>query len=106
MPIGIILNSLCILCGGLAGLAVGHRLSDQIKENLNMIFGLCSIGIGISSIVLMENMPAVILSLICGTLLGGGNSFGRLDQPGVFSHGTACIKAGKRGGIFFAGGGI
>lgn len=76
MPIGIILNSLCILCGGLAGLAAGHRLSDQIKENLNMIFGLCSIGIGISSIVLMENMPAVILSLICGTLLGWGIHLG------------------------------
>lgn len=76
MPIGIILNAVCILCGGLAGLAVGHRLSDQIKENLNMIFGLSSIGIGISSIVLMVNMPVVILSLLCGTLLGLGLHLG------------------------------
>lgn len=35
-----------------------------------MIFGLCSMGMGISSIVLMENMPAVIFALILGTGIG------------------------------------
>ena len=35
-----------------------------------MIFGLASMGMGIGSIVLMRNMPAVIFSLIAGTCLG------------------------------------
>ena len=34
------------------------------------MFGICALGIGISSIVLMANLPAVILSLILGTILG------------------------------------
>ena len=35
-----------------------------------MIFGLCSMGMGISSIVLMENMPAVVFAVIVGTAIG------------------------------------
>ena len=35
-----------------------------------MVFGVCSMGIGISSIVLMQNMPAVIFAVIIGTAIG------------------------------------
>lgn len=97
MPTGIIVNSLFILCGGLAGLLAGHRLSDQVKENLNMIFGLSSIGIGISSIVRMENMPAVILSLICGTLLGMGIHLGDWINRGAVAMERAASRLIKTG---------
>ena len=70
MPIGIIFNSFAIVIGGLLGALMGDRLSDSFKDKLNMIFGLSSMGMGIASIVLMENMPAVIFSLILGTSLG------------------------------------
>lgn len=52
------------------GALVGHKLNPEFKENINMIFGVCSMGMGISTIVLMENMPAVIFALIIGTSVG------------------------------------
>ena len=67
MPIGVITNVLAVVAGGIIGTLVGPRLSDRLKDGLNTIFGACAMTMGISSIVLMENMPAVILSVIAGT---------------------------------------
>ena len=70
MPVGIIINVLSVVIGGLIGSVVKDRMPERYKENLNMIFGLASMGMGIGSLVLMRNMPAVIFSLIAGTCLG------------------------------------
>lgn len=70
MPTGIIINSLAIAIGGAVGAITGGKLSEDFKDKLNMIFGVCAMGMGISSIVLMENMPAVIFAVILGTALG------------------------------------
>lgn len=70
MPIGVIMNALSIAAGGIIGAFAGHKLSPKFKEDINMIFGVCSMGMGISTIVLMENMPAVIFSIIIGTSFG------------------------------------
>ena len=70
MPIGIIANSLSVVVGGILGALMGGKLSEDFKEKLNMIFGVCAMGMGVSSIVLMENMPAVIFSVILGTIFG------------------------------------
>lgn len=70
MPIGIIVNAAAVVIGGIIGSVIKDRLSDNIKTTLNMIFGLCAFGMGITSVILMENMPAVILATIVGTLLG------------------------------------
>ncbi len=84
MPIGVICNSLAIVIGGIAGAVCGSVFSDELKQKLNLIFGLCSMGIGISSIVLMENLPAVVLSLILGTILGLALHLGRrIEQAGI-----------------------
>ena len=76
MPTGVIINSLSILLGGLAGGLFGHTLSDQIKQQLNLLFGLCAMGMGVAAIGLMTYLPAVIFSLILGTLVGLGLHFG------------------------------
>jgi len=70
MPIGVITNSLAIALGGITGGLLGSRLSGEFREKLNLVFGVCAMGIGISSIVLMKNLPAVMLALILGTILG------------------------------------
>ena len=70
MPIGIIANVLCVILGGLAGAAAGNRLTEEYKEKLTMIFGSCAMALGITSIILVENMPAVILAVLAGTSLG------------------------------------
>ena len=70
MPIGVICNVLAVVVGGFIGAKAGNRLITEFKEKLNLIFGICALGIGISSIILMENMPAVILAVILGTIVG------------------------------------
>ncbi|MBR3106491.1 MAG: DUF554 domain-containing protein [Clostridia bacterium] len=85
MPIGVIVNTLSIAVGGVAGAIWGSKLSQEFKEKLNQIFGVCAMGIGITSIVLLQNLPAVILSLILGTIVG------------IVTHlGTWLERGGKR----------
>lgn len=70
MPVGVIANVLAVALGGLFGVAAGQKLSDELKTKLNMVFGCCAMGIGISIIPLMTYMPAVIFSLILGICAG------------------------------------
>lgn len=70
MPIGVIINTIAIFLGGIAGALLGDKLPEKYKEQLNLIFGLCSMGMGISSIVLIKYMPAVVFALIIGTIVG------------------------------------
>ncbi|MDO4648535.1 MAG: DUF554 domain-containing protein, partial [Eubacteriales bacterium] len=55
---------------------VGHKLSLDFKEKLNMVFGVCAMTMGIASVVLMVNMPAVIFSVVVGTAIGLAIHFG------------------------------
>lgn len=70
MPIGVIANCFGVIIGGILGSLIGPRLSESFKFNLNLVFGACAMTMGISSIALMKNMPAVILSVILGTVIG------------------------------------
>ena len=70
MPIGVIINVLAVVVGGVLGSVAGRFLSQDFKDKLNMIFGVCAMTMGISSIGLMENMPVVIFSVVFGTALG------------------------------------
>ena len=96
MPIGVICNVLAVALGGLIGAAGSKRLSEEFKQKLNLIFGICSMGIGISSVVLMQNMPAVILALILGTVIGIVTHLGQHIENGgkrlaklIPGHGSA-----------------
>ncbi len=68
--IGIIVNVMAVVIGGILGTMFGKNLSTRFTTELNKVFGVCAMGMGISSIPLMENMPAVILALVAGTALG------------------------------------
>ena len=70
MPLGVIVNASVVVIGGLIGTLIGNTLTADFKEKINMIFGCCSMAMGISTIVLMENMPAVVFSVIIGTMIG------------------------------------
>ena len=94
MPIGVICNVLAVAVGGFLGAIFGNRLSEDFKEKLNTVFGVCSMGIGISAIVLMKNMPAVVLALIVGTIIGVALKLGkRIESAGA-----------KLAGLFHGGG--
>lgn len=86
------MNALAIIVGGILGMAVGHKLKEDFKASIEMIFGVCSMGMGISAIVLMENMPAVIFAIIIGTAaglavrLGDKIRAGAAGMQGAISH--------------------
>lgn len=89
MPIGVILNCLAVAVGGMLGAALGDRIPGKLKEELTMVFGLCAIGMGVCSIVVLSNLPAVIFSVIVGTAVGLSlrlddrvrGLLGRLEKP-------------------------
>lgn len=90
MPIGIIVNVLSVALGGLFGLFVGNRLDQNFKEKINMVFGCCSMGMGIVSIPAMKNMPAVIFAIVVGTMLGLAAHLGaRIDKAAAGMQGVA-----------------
>lgn len=70
MPVGITINALSVLLGGIFGALGGKKMSASFKENLNMAFGICSMAMGIYAIAPMKNMAAVIFAIILGTGLG------------------------------------
>lgn len=70
MPIGIIINATVILVGGLLGTQFGKYIPERMQESLSLLFGIASIGIGITLIVRLNALPAVILSLLLGTIVG------------------------------------
>ena len=80
MPIGVIINALSVASGGVIGALFGHKLPEKFNSELTKIFGVCSMGMGVSSIGLMKNMPAVILSVILGTVIGLIIHLGNLTQ--------------------------
>ena len=84
MPIGVITNALVVAVGGIVGALAGDKIRESFKENLNTVFGACAMAMGISSVVLMENMPAVVFSVIVGTSIGLAMHLGqRIDRAGL-----------------------
>ena len=87
MPIGVIINALSVATGGVIGALFGHKLPEKFNSELTKIFGVCSMGMGISSIGLMKNMPAVIFAVIIGTAFGLAVNLG-----GMINRGAVCME--------------
>lgn len=83
MPVGVIVNVLSVVIGGFLGTLMGDRLSDDFKKVMSSAFGTCAMAMGISSIVLMQNMPAVVFSVIAGTIIGCAVGIDRLFRKGT-----------------------
>ena len=83
MPIGILVNVAAVVIGGLLGSVLGHKLPERIKTLLNMTFGVCAMTMGITSIILIRNMPAVFLAVILGATIGAGLKLNERVRTGV-----------------------
>lgn len=70
MPIGVLIDSSAILIGGIIGAIAGNKIPEKISNSLTGIFGLSAITMGITLIIQMDALTAVVMSLIVGTLLG------------------------------------
>ena len=70
MPLGIMIDSAATLLGGITGAFLGGRIPPRSAKSLSYVFSLSAIAIGITMIVSVSQLSAVILSLILGTCLG------------------------------------
>lgn len=70
LPIGVIVNGLSVVIGGIIGAFLGDKLPERLRNNLPLIFGCSSCAMGIATIVKMETLPAVIFAAIVGTAIG------------------------------------
>lgn len=70
MPTGVIIEAVSILLGGTLGAIFKSHVPTRIKEPLNTVFGISAITIGIVSLTKINSLPAVILAIILGCLIG------------------------------------
>lgn len=70
MIIGPIINGAAVVVGGIFGATLGRRIPARVREALPMTFGCASMGIGISLIIKVNSIPAVVLALLLGSLIG------------------------------------
>ncbi|PJG85783.1 DUF554 domain-containing protein [Conservatibacter flavescens] len=68
--IGPYINAIVIILGALIGGALGGKLPERLRTNLTLVFGLCSMAMGISMIANVAQMPAMILAILLGTIMG------------------------------------
>lgn len=69
-PIGIAANVAAVILGGLIGSLFKRILPSRVVEMLYMTFGFCALAIGVVSIVKMDSLTVVILSVIVGGVIG------------------------------------
>lgn len=97
--IGVIVNVLVVALGGVLGTVFSKKLSTRFTTELNKVFGVCAIGMGISSVPLMQNMPAVILAVVAGTALGLACHLGEwISRGGELMEKPIGKLLGKRNG--------
>ena len=70
MPIGVLTNCFAVLVGGLFGSLIKNSVSEKIKSTLPILFGFCSIAIGVNSIIKASSMTPVVLAIIIGYIIG------------------------------------
>jgi uncharacterized membrane protein YqgA involved in biofilm formation len=68
--IGIIINVMAVALGGISGAVFSKLISQEFAANMTKVFGVCAICMGISSIGEMQNMPAVVIAVVLGTVIG------------------------------------
>lgn len=83
LPIGCITNVIFIVIAGIIGTFLGKYISEELKEKIPMVFAVCSFAMGFGSIGLMKNMPAVVLSLNLGTIIGVLIKMGHMINRGA-----------------------
>ncbi|MDH2926530.1 DUF554 domain-containing protein [Lonepinella koalarum] len=70
MIIGPYINSVTIILGGLIGAYLGGKIPERLRNNLTLLFGLCSVAMGVVMLSRVSSMPAMIFSLLIGTIVG------------------------------------
>ena len=78
-----IVNVILVLIGSAAGLLFKNLISDRLTAALTRALGLCTLGIGTSSLIGTQDMLCVIVCMVIGTAVGTAADLeGRLEGAG------------------------
>lgn len=70
LPVGLITNVASVALGGLSGVALSKHIDDKLGDKLTLIFGVCALANGITSVNKATALSAIILAVIVGALIG------------------------------------
>ncbi len=70
MPIGVLVNAAAIVVGGLIGGFLFKRADIKSKDKIMTVLGVGAMCMGVVNVVKINSMPAVILAIILGTIIG------------------------------------
>jgi uncharacterized membrane protein YqgA involved in biofilm formation len=70
MFVGPYVNGAAVAIGGMGGAFLGTKLPERLRVAMPQTFGLASMALGISMIVKLKHLPAVILAIIIGAIIG------------------------------------
>lgn len=70
MPIGVIINVCAVFVGTIIGASIKKILPKHLIDELPKIFGICSVSIGIMSLIGVKTLPMVIMAVILGFMIG------------------------------------
>ena len=101
--LGIVVNALAIVAGGLVGLCCTRGIDDRYRQTVLQGLALCVLLIGGKSALSSDNLPVVILSLVVGGVVGEWLAIeARLESLGRWIE--ARFADGSAGGGDFARG--
>ncbi len=70
MMVGPLVNTTAVVAGSLFGAYLGERVSENMRTRLPLVFGCCSMSLGIVMLGKVHALPAVILAILLGSILG------------------------------------
>ena len=70
MPVGVLTNICAVFIGTFIGGFIKKILPKHLIEELPKVFGICSVTIGITSILNVKTLPMVIMAIILGFVIG------------------------------------
>lgn len=65
-----VINVILVLIGSAVGLLFKNLISDRFTTALTRALGLCTVGIGVSSLIGTQDMLCVIVCMVIGTAIG------------------------------------
>ncbi|SKA72578.1 hypothetical protein SAMN02745704_00447 [Paucidesulfovibrio gracilis DSM 16080] len=68
--IGPYVNGAALFVGSVAGAFIGPKLNTNIRQQMPMVFGCASMGLGVAMIVKVQLLAPVVLALVVGALFG------------------------------------
>ncbi len=69
---GIILNGITIILGTLLGIGLKNIIADRFSQHIMQGIALCVLLVGIKGALQIQNSLIMILSLVCGAVVGEG----------------------------------